>query len=85
MPQKKIRRSTLPTLLSAVILSACASQPKHADLSKCPQLPIVPASILEEDELIGYDFQAELKAIFTTTLLKPIAAGSSGTSAESGR
>jgi len=43
------------------------------------------ASILEEDELIGYDFQAELKAIFTTMPLKPIAPGSNGTSAGSGR
>jgi hypothetical protein len=84
MPQKKIRRSTLLTLLSAVTLTACASQPKHADLSECPPLPIVPTSVLEEDELIGYDFQARLKEIFTTTPLKPIAPASNGTNAGSG-
>jgi hypothetical protein len=85
MPQKKIRRSMLLTLLCVAILSACASQPKHVDLSQCPPLPIVPASILEEDELTGYDFQGELKTIFTTTPLKPIAPGSSATSAGSGQ
>ena len=85
MPKKKTRRSTLPMLLSAAILTACASQPKHADLSQCPPPPIVLMSILEGDDLIGYDFQAELKTIFTTTPLKPIAPGSSETSAGSGR
>ncbi|HKX53034.1 MAG TPA: hypothetical protein VJM47_04450 [Nitrosospira sp.] len=40
---------------------------KHADPSPCSLPPTVPASILEEDELIGYDFQVELKTIFTTT------------------
>src|SRR5688572_14494250 len=58
---------------------------KHADPSPCSPPPTVPASILEEDELIGYDFEAELKAIFTTMPLKPIAPGSNGTSAGSGR
>ena len=85
MPQKGFRRSVIVTLLCAVILTACASQPKHADLSQCPPPPIVPASITEPDELIGYDFQAKLKAIFTTTPLKPIAPGSNGTSAGSGQ
>ena len=85
MLQKKIRRSTLPMLLCGAILTACASQPKHAELSQCPPPPIVPASILEEDDLTGYDFQAELKAIFTTMPLKPIAPVSNGTSAESGQ